>query len=66
MDDKARDQIRRLFAEATMVLENAHEVAVSGQSSKIKARSVERKTDALIAATQKLEMLMTKIKHLAA
>lgn len=66
MDDKARDQIRRLFAEATMLLEDAYEVTVSGQSSKITAQSVVRKSGELAKAARKLERLAGKIVRLAA
>lgn len=66
MDDKARDQIRRLFAEVTMLLEDAHEVAVAGQSSKITAKSAVRKSEALTVAVRKLERLVAEITQEAA
>lgn len=66
MDDKTRDQIQRLFAEATIVLEDAHEVAASGQSQKITERSAARKSEALIAAVRKLEKLVARVANLTA
>lgn len=57
MDDKARDQIRRQFAEATALLEDAHEVAVEAQSPKVTARNAAQKSKELAKAARKLERL---------
>lgn len=37
MDDDYRDLVRRLFAIATELTENAHEAAIAGQSSELAA-----------------------------
>lgn len=42
MDDDTRELLGRLFARATMALEDAHEIAVKGQMSKHTAKAVSK------------------------
>ncbi len=42
MDDDTRELLGRLFARATMTLEDAHEAAIPGQSPKVTVKAAGR------------------------
>lgn len=61
MDKDTRELARQLFAQATMILEDAHELAVEGQSARLTAQAADKYTKSLQQAGQNLVMLVEAI-----
>jgi hypothetical protein len=59
MSDEDHDLARRLFAAATAILEDAHEVAIGGQAKDIEARGVRLAARRLRRGARDVETLAT-------
>ena len=59
MGDEDHELVRRLFAAATAILEDAHEVAISGQAKDIDARGVRLAARRLRQGARDVETLAT-------
>ena len=57
MDAETRELVRRLFVEATAMLEDVHEVAATGQSRRLSARSYAVQAERLQAAALEVASL---------
>ncbi len=57
MDDDDKELVRRLVAQATSMLEDAHETAVAGQSSRLSAPGYAGAARRLQAAAQDIAII---------